>query len=370
MPPFYISNINFLGVLVKILVLTKYGRLGASSRVRFIQYFSYLKKYGFQLDHHELVSDQMLRRRYELGKYEGWKIFKGFWERFFLLYRFKKCYSLIWIEGEVFPFFPAIFELLLLKDCKYVVDYDDAIFHRYDMNRFWLVRFFLGKRIDKIMKWSDLVVVGNNYIGGRAVGAGASKVELIPTVVDLKRYKRRKTPSILPVVGWIGSPTTSIYLASIQRALVRLHAVLPFELWVIGGEYANKELNVKSIPWSEDTEVELIQKFDVGIMPLFDTPWEHGKCGYKIVQYMACGKPVVASPIGVNCEMVSQCESGFLAATEDDWFNSLFKLLSDKELAAMHGSNGSKAVAEKYSLQVTAERVMKVINSVQIKPRR
>jgi glycosyltransferase involved in cell wall biosynthesis len=354
---------------MKILILTKYGRLGASSRMRFIQYFPYLEENSIQVDHFPLITDEMLQYRYKTGRYNKYSVLSNYWRRIKLLAFKKNQYDLIWIEGEAFPFFPAGLELLLLKGSKYVVDYDDAIFHRYDMNKYWFIRLLLGKRIDRIMKHSDLVVAGNDYIAERALKAGAENIEVLPTVIDLNRYSEQNTSSNLPVVGWVGSPTTSGYLTSIESALIRLSNELPFELWVIGGDYSNKDLNVKLIPWSEETEVELIQKFDIGIMPLFNSPWERGKCGYKLIQYMACGKPLVASPIGVNEEIVSQSGSGFLALTENDWFESLHKLLSNKNVSSKHGMNGLRAVSQKYCIQVTSRELLNFFKNIPNKKR-
>ena len=119
---------------------------------------------------------------------------------------------------------------------------------------------------------------------------------------------------------------------------------------------------VETRPWSEETEVESIQQFDIGIMPLQDSLWERGKCGYKLIQYMACGVPVVASPVGVNCEIVEPEKNGLLADSMEEWDRALRSLLSvDFSVRDSMGANGRKRVEEWYSLQAQAPRLLSLI---------
>jgi glycosyltransferase involved in cell wall biosynthesis len=116
------------------------------------------------------------------------------------------------------------------------------------------------------------------------------------------------------------------------------------------------------LPWSEDSEVAQIQSFDVGIMPLPDGPFEQGKCGYKLIQYMACGLPVVASPVGVNTRIVEQGTTGFQASTDTEWVEALVKLAQDAGMRAALGKAGRTKVEQEYSLQVTAPRLLQIIS--------
>jgi hypothetical protein len=118
------------------------------------------------------------------------------------------------------------------------------------------------------------------------------------------------------------------------------------------------------LPWAEDTEVTLIQSMDIGVMPLPDTPWTRGKCGYKLIQYMACGLPVVASPVGVNRDIVEHGVNGFLAESDDEWRAAVDALLNDADLRRRMGAAGRKKVEEQYSLQVWGPRVAQMLRSV------
>jgi len=192
---------------------------------------------------------------------------------------------------------------------------------------------------------------------------GARKVEIVPTVIDLARYsllscERRKTI----VIGWIGSPSTAPYLHIVVPALKVLSEEFSLQLRIIGAQIELPGLEVDCRPWSEESEVGEIQHFDIGIMPLIDSPWEQGKCGYKLIQYMACGKPVIASPVGMNSEIVEQGVNGYLANNFNEWVLALRKLCVDKKMAKEMGMRGRLRVEQKYCLQVTTPRMAQIFH--------
>jgi len=246
----------------------------------------------------------------------------------------------------------------------YVVDYDDAVFHNYDLHPSFWVRRFLGDKISKVMRYSRKVMAGNEYLAEKAVLSGAKNVLVMPTVVDGNRYFpiKDKVSGDLVKVGWIGSPTTLKYVKAILPVLEKLNQKHPFELVIIGGGakvgFSGKETIVL---WSEENEVGEIQKLDIGIMPLSNTPWERGKCGYKLIQYMACGLPVVGSPIGVNNKLVVDGVNGFLASNEKEWEECLERLLSNKPLRDKMGLEGNKMVQEHYTLQKLIPHYLNVL---------
>lgn len=350
---------------MRVLLLTRYTRLGASSRLRSYQYLPYLREAGFEVTVAPLFDDYYVRGLHS-GNRAKVAVFKSYVERLRFMLRARH-FALVWVEYEMLPWMPSWMELSLLPaNVPLVVDYDDAIFHRYDQHRYAFVRWLLGNKIDDVMRRAGLVIVGNDYIGARARQAGAQRIELLPTVVDVTRYTVTKKMNASPVtIGWIGSPTTARYLELVAPALRAMIASHNARVVAIGVNPSQlRDLPIEVLPWSEDTEAAEIQRFDIGIMPLSDDLWERGKCGYKLIQYMACGKPVVASPVGVNSLIVRQGVNGFLANTEAEWTDSLGLLCEDAALRKRMGEAGRVRMERDYSLQVAVPKLVELMRSV------
>jgi len=343
---------------VKVLLLSRYGRLGASSRVRSLQYLPFIEQQDVHTDISPLFSDEYISALYS-GRSRWHLILSGYWTRIKTLFKVKS-YDLIWIEKEVFPYLPAFIERFFnIMGVVYIVDYDDAIFHNYDRHRYWFIRALLGKKIDVVMCSSNLVIVGNDYLAARARSAGASWVEIIPTVVDVDRYecKAKKDTSEL-VVGWIGTPSTQCYLQKLIPVFERLKAEFDVRFIAVGANQADlKSSAIEAEPWMEKTESSIIQQFDIGIMPLADTDWELGKCGYKLIQYMACGIPVIASEIGANKKIINNGVNGYLVNDLSEWERMLRALITSNSNRKNMGAAGYKLVHSWYSVQVQAPRL-------------
>lgn len=206
---------------MKILFLTKYDNLGASSRLRTHQYLSYLAGKSISGDRVPFFSDKYLRQLYS-GKVDLLMVLHAFVRRTRVLFTAEK-YDLVWLEKEVFPWIPYFLEWLFLGRVPYVVDYDDAVHHRYDRHRIGLIRMLLGTKIDRIMAGAALVTAGNEYLAEKARRAGARRVEIVPTVVDLTRYPvvEQRFEDVF-TIGWIGSPSTRKYLEAVRPALTEL----------------------------------------------------------------------------------------------------------------------------------------------------
>jgi len=349
---------------VNITVLTRYQSAGASSRIRFYQYFGLLERIAGDLNFRTqaLLGNGYLSRKYQGAStvaqvgmaYAARAASSGLW----------RTPDIWWLEKELWPWGSTWLESLLLARRPYVLDIDDAIFHTYDTHRSGIVRRLYGKKIDTLMAGAALVTAGNEYLADRARSAGAPWVEIVPTAIDLERYPLRAMPTVSTprtrplVVGWIGSPATVKYLGAVIAPLARLAESQPVRLHVIGASAPPiPGVEIVSVPWTEESEVNAISNFDVGIMPLPDSPWERGKCGYKLIQYMACGIPVLASPVGVNAQLVRPGETGYLASNADEWHEGLRQLALDPAIASRMGATGRRLVEESYCLQVTAPRI-------------
>lgn len=349
---------------MKLTILSRYSRLGASSRLRTMQYIPSLEQAGFEVAFAPFFDDAYLTDLYS-GRRNPLRTLKYYTNRL-SQFRTARNTDVLWIEKEALPWVPwAIERALLPRGVPYVVDYDDAVFHRYDQHRNGMIRHVLGRKIDNVMAGAACVTVGNAYLEQRAWAAGASHVVRVPTVVDLERYfvAPRRTEAAPLHLGWIGTPKT--WTGSAEPTYAALRQVLAANnanFRAIGAslEAATSD-RLQIQPWSEQREVADIQSFDIGVMPLQDDPWTRGKCGYKLIQYMACGIPVVASPIGVNTEIVEHGVNGFLAETEDAWREAVSTLLARPDLRQRMGDAGRRWVEEKYSLQAWAPSVADVL---------
>ena len=352
---------------VKAVMLTRYERSGASSRLRLIQYAVPLGLQGISSSLQPFFDDSYLRNLYS-GHSTLALTLVAYARRAWQLLKVGRG-DLLWLEKEALPWLPWGLERALLpRDVPLVVDYDDAVFHRYDMHRSATVRRLLGRKLDRLMASASLVTAGNSYLAERARAAGAQWVEIVPTVVDLTAYTRRLEPfsENAATIGWIGTPSTwTEYMAPMMPLLTQAAEAAGARIASVGaGRAAAAHPLLDNLPWTEDSEVARIHEMDIGIMPLTDTPWARGKCGYKLIQYMACGIPVIASPVGVNAEIVEHGVNGFLASSDAEWAEALQTLLHDSDLRARMGEAGRRKVELEYSLQVWGPRVAQMLRDV------
>ncbi|OYU01567.1 MAG: glycosyl transferase family 1 [Sphingomonadaceae bacterium PASS1] len=351
----------------KILALTRYELMGASSRVRFALYKPALDTAGYHIEFSPFFDDDYLQRLYRgEGKRPFVKVLQAYSRRLAALFS-ARGYDILWIEKELFPFAPPIMErLIAMTGVPYVVDFDDAIFHNYDQHSSFLVRKLLSNRLDILLAHSSGVTAGNRYLGNYARQHGARNVVDFPTVVDTPKYEHLPADDCeRPLtLGWIGSPATRHLLVNVISALDKAAILTPFRLLTIGiPALENTRFPVEAHPWTEDSEVTLLNKIDIGIMPLADTPFERGKCGYKLIQYMACGKPVIASPVGVNREIVTP-DVGFLARTDLDWSRAISTLGGSRHLRERMGVSGRSKVEQFYSLASNIPRLTAFFDAI------
>ena len=256
---------------VDLLVLSRYGSLGASSRVRSYQYVDSLRAAGFTVDVQPMFDNAyVVARNSADGSPRIASVASAYLRRLRgTLAAFRA--RAVWLEYELLPWLPfAVEQWLYSSKRPVIVDYDDAIFHRYDQHPRAGVRRVLAKKIDRIMASATAVVVGNEYLAERASAAGARRIHQFPSVVDLRRYRQRTSFSENQlVVGWIGSRSTTPYLRTIAPVLRDAASALRARLVNVGGARLEMPgVPVEYHPWSEDTEIERMLEFDIGVMPL------------------------------------------------------------------------------------------------------
>lgn len=349
---------------IEVLVLPRYGPLGASSRVRFVQYFSALEASSFTLVNRPFFDDKYLQRRYK-KKMALFPIFRYFFARACNLWLHRKA-DVLWVEKEFFPWLPWGFERLLVPSKpKKITDYDDPIYLNYEQHSSAVIRLLLKNKIKNVMLAGDLVLAGNSLLVNYALEAGARKVSLFPTVIDMARHNNQPETLLARrtevVFGWIGTPGTwKEYVVPRLPMLKQVAETNDSQFWVMGA-VADPELRrqdwIRFFEWNPRSEMQFLDEVDVGIMPLSDTDWAAGKCGYKLLQHMAVGRPVVASPVGVNAHIVTHGINGFLAKETKDWKESLSILLGDSRLRESFGVKAREEVEKYYNLEFFSQQL-------------
>jgi glycosyltransferase involved in cell wall biosynthesis len=350
---------------MKILALIKYGNLAASTRQRLLQYKPFFNDANLELDCAPLFGDDYLKKLFAGGDIDKLRIAAMYYNRIKLLI-FKRNFDVIWVHDEIFPYLFGFMErLVFLRGRPVIYDFDDAIFHQYDDHKNALVRFFLGKKLQGLLRGSALAVCGNKYLQNYAMRFCKNTI-VIPTVLDTDHFRpaNSRVTHKLVTIGWIGSPSTWDYVKPLVPLLSRLAAELNFKVRVIGaGPNAQALPHFELVNWSEETEVGEIQNMDIGIMPLPDEKWARGKCGYKLIQYMACGVAVIASPVGVNTDILESNVSGILASSEIEWEQALRKLIAKPKLRATMGKSGRQKIVDQYSLQSQSSRLVEAVKA-------
>lgn len=221
----------------------------------------------------------------------------------------------------------------------------------------------LGGKLKPLLRRADLAVCGNAYLQSYAA-EHCLRTQIVPTVVDTDAYRPAQGPRPQrPVtVGWIGSPSTWAFVKPLVPLLAETAERLNLAVRAVGaGPQEAIPPCFSFLPWTEEGEIGLIQTMDIGIMPLPDQPWARGKCGYKLIQYMACGLPVIASPVGVNSDIVEHGENGFLASTPQEWAEAIATLAGDPPLRQAMGAAGRRKIERAYSLAVHGPRLASML---------
>jgi glycosyltransferase involved in cell wall biosynthesis len=335
-----------------------------SQRFRFEQYLKLLQSEGFTTDLKPFLSEKDWAPLYKEGAYvrKAFSMIRSFWKRFLLLFRLRK-YDMIFIHREASMIGPPIFEFIIAKILrrKYIYDFDDAIWlPNYSESNAKFHRLKAYGKVRKIAAWADQVVTGNSFLADYAKKYNP-KVRVIPTTIDLKNVHNQRSEQQEDTVriGWTGSHTTMQYLPMLLPVLKELQKKYPIKFRVISNHPPDLPLEcLEYVPWNKETEIEDLAQIHIGVMPLEDSIWAKGKCGFKGLQYMALQIPAVMSDVGVNSEIISNGKNGFLCVTETDWLTALERLIKDIELRNTIGKAGLETVKKRYSVAATKKHYL------------
>jgi len=328
-------------------------------RFRFEQYYGILQNHRIRFKVFSFFSEPDYRKvRQQTGRALLWPLLKGVVNRLRTLPELLR-FDFVFIYREACPVGPPMLEWIIahIFRKKIIYDFDDAIW-LIDNRHETKIESFLRWRgkVKWICRWSYRVSCGNRYLADFA-SKYARQVVVNPTTLDPSRQQARLKPEKEPgqegiTIGWTGSHSTLKYLESflgIIRQLEERHPHLSFLVIADRNpEYALKSFVFKK--WNLETEIDDLLEMDIGVMPLPNDEWTRGKCGFKILQYMALGIPAVGSPVGVNAEIISG-SNGYLATTNTEWIEALERLIFDRALRKRLGQEGQRTVIDRYSVE-------------------
>ena len=356
---------------IKILALLRPPSIDASSRHRVYQFINILEeKYSIKVIVKPFYTNQQYHR-YKNNNLPLIQIVKAFYCRFMII-KTMRFYDIVWISRGVAPIETPKIIKYFKGGSRVVFDFDDAIYQkvgnyrlRKELARNW-------STIPEYLKISDLVFAGNAYLKGWAKVYN-NNVEVIPTGLDVVPYRNindnpkiKMKESKIISIGWVGTVSTSENLAIIRAPLEIVGRKYKIKFIQIGGTKQNKYSGIEYCyyDWSEDTQYDIIRALDIGVAPLEDNAFNWGKCGFKILQYMAASLPVVASPIGVQTEIINSGYNGYLASNEAEWIEKLEKLCLDSKERLILGQNAYKTVVTSYTKEVLAETLAESFNKL------
>ena len=355
---------------VRALALSPVPYEGAGCRYRIAQYIPHLAAEGIDLEIAPFYDREFFELVYRPGRggRKAMLFLRQAAARLRTVLRHAR-FDVMLIYREAMPVGPPLVESLLAgAKVPLVYDFDDAVFlpNTSEANR-WVAAFKQPQKTGAIIRRCDQVIAGNEFLADYARRFNKS-VHVVPTSIDVERFVPRVAPAPAGApltIGWIGTPTTAIYLEPLFPELRALAATHPFHFNLTGapGDVAVPGVDVRNVSWSLEREVELFNTCDIGVYPLPDTDWARGKCGFKAIQFMSCAVPVVASPVGVNREIIEDGVNGFLASTAGEWRTKLAALMTDADLRRRLGAAGRRTIQQRYSLQVNGPRVAAVLGA-------
>ena len=353
----------------KILVITPYPESSADTRYRISQFIPFLNENGWQVSLRPFMDERLFEIYHQKSKFIE-TIFRSLIR---LFGRVIDClsarkYDVIFIHKEAFPFGPPTFEKIIQKlNPRIIYDMDDAFWtHPPQFSQ-------IGKgirdnnKVPKIIKFSSLILAGNNYIYDYVKTINPNVVHF-PTVLDTNIYQpRTENEDGVITIGWVGRWSSQQYLHLLQSVFTNLNnrnLNLKFLLIGVSEDFSMPDIPMVKQKWTLEKEITSLIPFDIGIMPLPDDEYSKGKCGFKLLQYMALGIPSVASPVGVNSIIIDDGVNGFLAKTNEEWEEKLELLISNESLRKSLGMNGRKTVEDDYSLEKYQELLLSKFNQV------
>ncbi len=317
----------------------------AGARYRFPQFIPYLVERGIEIDLYRMKSSLI--------------------EFFNMLNNLKEA-DIVVILRKLLP--PWKQRLIRKFSEKIIFEYDDAIMYRSSR---WANQHSGTRkaRFENMVKTCDLIIAGNRFLREEATKyVDEKKMHIIPTVVNIEKYSPKSYDSSKDniILGWLGSQGTLYYLKTLLPVFEEIGKRFPsVQLKIVCNDFFDvPNMRVIKKEWAEADEVADLQGFDIGLGPLTDDVWTRGKCGLKLIQYLAVGVPVVCSPVGANKEIVSNGKVGFWASDTGEWIEKLGILIENPELRKQMGERGRERIKREYSLQAMTPKLVDILTQL------
>jgi glycosyltransferase involved in cell wall biosynthesis len=319
-----------------------------------------------------LFNDDYIANLYENKGRNYVQLFKAYIIRIFKVLKCLGTKKIVFIEYELLPYFPPILEYLLYKTkVKVILDYDDAIFHNYDQHQSFTVRSFLKNKIKVIAKYAHLIITGSPYLSSYFLQYNKEVVE-IPTSILFEKYEsslKNNTINDFVNIGWIGSKSTSINVINISYVIRKMQLNNPKILFKLMGfdKSIESQLNFSNVEfydWSENQELIFLNAIDLGIMPLANTSFNQGKCGFKLIQYMAMGKPTISSPLEANVK-INRNSHNMFATSNQEWYECINKFITNTTFYREVGVKNREIVRQYYSVEVNTSLYIELFKKIQ-----
>uniref|UniRef100_Q3AQJ2 Glycosyl transferase n=1 Tax=Chlorobium chlorochromatii (strain CaD3) TaxID=340177 RepID=Q3AQJ2_CHLCH len=319
----------------------------ASYRYRVEQFLPYWKQYGIEFEPVCIVG-------------------KNYFEKLQLALSSNK-YDYVWLQRKLLsPFFIN----LITKRSKLIYDYDDALYSIESQRNNKPKPTHPGskqsiERLNYILKRASLVFAGSEALYNYSARYNASATFLIPTAFpaqsNISLPSKINNNSV--TIGWIGSIQNLFFLSIIDDVTAAIQQRYPDVRFSVmsGKPPEGLKTHWDFVAWSKEGEDAWLRSIDVGIMPLVDDEWSRGKCAFKLLQYMAYGKPVIASAVGANYAAVLHGESGFLAKTLDEWRSAFEIMITNRALSFSMGQASLNHFLLHYELRHVQNKIVSLL---------
>ena len=361
---------------LRVLALPALPEYAAATRYRVLQYVPLLAELGIRAEVRPFLTNRTFAGLYDRAHAvrTALGMFAGVGRRLVDAVRLGR-YDLVWVQTQTALIGPPVLEWLAHRRCALVLDLDDPTYIERRSSVFGGFASILKGRgkADRIISSCDYAVCGNPtiaaYIGGRGV-----PTTVLPTLVDTQRFLPRAVrPAGEIVLGWMGTHSTFEYLLPLLPVFRRLAEAHRFRLRIIGSGRADLHVDGVSVEmrrWALEREVGDLQSCDIAVYPLATDEWAQGKSGFKAIQYLSCGIPYVASPVGIVAGIGRPGVTHLEARSEEEWFDGLSRLLTDPALRERIGNAGRRYAVDHYSTRQAAATLASVFTTVADQRRR